>query len=50
LQLTTYATGAAPAPGDRPEIDAIVERIRGRDYGLRALVHEVVQSPLFRSK
>jgi hypothetical protein len=50
LQLTTYATGAAPAAGDRPEIDAIVEKLRGRDYGLRSLVHEVVQSPLFRNK
>jgi hypothetical protein len=50
LQLTTYATGAAPAPGDRPEIEAIVEKTRVRDYGLRSLVHEVVQSPLFRNK
>ena len=28
----------------------IVEKARGRDYGLRSLVHEVVQSPLFRNK
>jgi hypothetical protein len=49
-RLVTYATGAAPQPGDRAEIDAIVARIRERDYGLRTLVHEVVQSKLFQNK
>jgi cytochrome c553 len=49
-KLVTYATGAAPQPGDQKEIDAIVGRIRERDYGTRALVHEVVQSRLFLHK
>jgi hypothetical protein len=49
-RLVTYATGGAPARADQPEIDAIVGKIRGKDYGLRTLVHEVVQSGLFRSK
>jgi hypothetical protein len=49
-RLATYATGAAPAPADRPEIEAIVRKVRARDYGLRSLVHEVVQSKLFREK
>jgi hypothetical protein len=49
-KLVTYATGAAPGPADRPEIEAIVRKLRARDYGLRALVHEVVQSKLFRDK
>ncbi|HLY08723.1 MAG TPA: DUF1592 domain-containing protein [Planctomycetota bacterium] len=49
-RLLTYATGGAPAGADRPQIDAIVGKVRGKDYGLRTLVHEVVQSGLFRSK
>ena len=49
-KLVTYATGAAPQLGDQKEIDAIVGRIRERDYGTRALVHEVVQSRLFLHK
>ena len=49
-RLVTYATGAAPQTGDGPEIEAIVRRVRARDYGLRTLVHEIVQSKLFRSK
>jgi hypothetical protein len=49
-RLVTYATGAAPTPADRPEIEAIVRKVRARDYGLRSLVHEVVQSKLFQNK
>jgi mono/diheme cytochrome c family protein len=49
-RLLTYATGAAPQAGDQAEIAAIVGRIRERDFGLRSLVHEVVQSELFRTK
>jgi hypothetical protein len=49
-KLVTYATGAAVRTGDQPEIEAIVRRIGDRDYGMRTLVHEVVQSKLFRNK
>ncbi len=49
-KLVTYATGAAPTKFDRPEIDAIIARVREKNYGLRTLVHEVVQSKLFRNK
>jgi mono/diheme cytochrome c family protein len=49
-RLVTYATGAAPSPADKPEIDAIVSRIREKGYGFRTLVHEVVQSKLFQTK
>lgn len=48
-KLATYATGRAPRPGDPAEIAAIVGKIRGKKYGLRTLVHEIVQSKLFRS-
>src|SRR5262249_16830530 len=34
-QLLTYATGGTPAPADRPEIEAVVKKIRDKNYGLR---------------
>lgn len=49
-KLLTYATGGAPTRADRAEIEAIVARIRGQDYGFRKLVDEVVQSEVFRRK
>ncbi len=49
-KLVTYATGAAPTALDKPEIDAIVRKVRDKNYGVRALVHEVVQSKLFQHK
>jgi hypothetical protein len=49
-KLLAYATGATPTTADNPEIDAIVSRIRDQDYGLRSLVHEVVQSQVFQHK
>jgi hypothetical protein len=49
-KLLSYATGAPPTNSDREEISAIVERVRARDYGLRTLVQEIVQSRVFQSK
>jgi hypothetical protein len=49
-RLLTYATGAAPQGGDRSEVENIVAHVREQDFGLRSLVHEVVQSGIFRSK
>ncbi len=49
-KLLAYATGAAPTTADQPEVEKIVERIRPREYGLRSLVHEIVQSPIFLNK
>ena len=49
-KLLTYATGAAPTSADEPKIDAIVARVREKNYGFRSLIHEIVQSELFRSK
>jgi hypothetical protein len=48
-KLLTYATGAAPAKGD-PGVEAIVRKVRDKDYGLRTLVHEIVQSKVFQTK
>jgi hypothetical protein len=49
-QFTIYATGAPIHFSDRPEIERILDRT-GRDgYGVRSLIHELVQSRLFREK
>jgi hypothetical protein len=49
-KLLVYATGAPVDPADRAAVTAIVDRAHARGDGLRSLVHEVVQSDLFRSK
>ncbi len=49
-KLIAYATGRAPQASDRTAVDRIVTRIAERDYGLRSLVHEIVQSEFFQSK
>jgi Protein of unknown function (DUF1585) len=49
-KLLSYATGGTPTKSDQPEIEAIVARIRPKDYGLQTLVHEIVQSKVFQYK
>ena len=49
-KLITYATGRAPQPSDKRAVEAIVAKIAAKDYGLRSLIHEIVQSELFRNK
>ncbi len=49
-QLVVYATGAPVRFSERAEIEAILERARTREFGVRTLVHEIVQSELFRAK
>ena len=48
--MVTYATGA-PATGlDQRAIDAIVAEAAKSNYGVRSLVHALVQSELFQTK
>ncbi len=49
-KLLAYSTGAAPTKVDKPEIEAIVGRLRDQKYGFKSLIHEIVQSPIFQSK
>jgi hypothetical protein len=49
-KLVSYATGGTPAKSDQAEIEAIIARIRSKDYGLRTLIHEIVQSKVFQHK
>jgi len=49
-QLTVYATGAPIHFADRAEIEQILERANSSHYGVRSLIHGLVQSELFRNK
>ena len=49
-KLLSYATGAAPTAAEKTEIENIVAKTRDQNYGLRSLVHEIVQSPIFLTK
>ena len=49
-QLIVYATGAPVRFSDRPAIAKILANSRDGGYGVRKLVHEVVQSQLFLEK
>jgi len=50
VRLLTYATGASPDTLDKRDVDAIVAKVRDSKYGLRSLVHEIVQSKAFQHK
>jgi hypothetical protein len=49
-QLTIYATGAPIRFSDRADIEKVLERAASTHFGVRSLVHEVVQSRLFQTK
>ena len=48
--LVTYATGAAPTFADRKKLDAIVGKVAAKEFGVRSLIHEVIQSDMFLQK
>lgn len=49
-QLTIFATGAPVRFADREQIEGILQRASSSHYGVRSLIHELVQSELFRNK
>ncbi len=49
-QLVVFATGAPVRFSDREQIEKIVATAKTNDYGVRTLVHGIVQSELFRQK
>jgi hypothetical protein len=49
-QLLIFATGATVHFSERAAVERLVERTASRQYGVRALIHEVVQSDLFQTK
>jgi hypothetical protein len=49
-QLIVFATGAPVRFGDRPELEELLDRARPGHYGVKSLIHALVQSPLFQTK
>jgi hypothetical protein len=49
-QLITYGTGAPVRFSDREAVERIVQRSRSRQFGLRTIVHEIIQSDVFQMK
>ncbi|MCH8216098.1 MAG: DUF1592 domain-containing protein [Planctomycetes bacterium] len=49
-QLAVYATGAPIRFSDGSHIEAILRRSRPSGYGVRRLIHELVQSDIFLAK
>jgi hypothetical protein len=49
-QLVIFATGAPVGFADRAELEQILQHAAPGHYGLRTLVHEIVQSGLFQNK
>jgi len=49
-QLVVYSTGGEIQFADREKIDALVERTGKADFPVRTIIHEVVQSKMFRNK
>ena len=49
-QLLVYSTGAPVRFSDRAEIEKIVASTKSSQYGVRSLIHALVQSDLFVSK
>lgn len=48
-RLAVYATGSPIAFSDRAELGSILDTTAGGGYGVRSLVHGLVQSELFRA-
>ncbi len=49
-KLLTYATGAGIRFCDRSEVERIVAEVSQQGWGLRTLVHSIVQSELFQTR
>jgi hypothetical protein len=49
-RMLIYATGGEIQFADREVVEQIVDTLREKNYGLRTLVHEVVQSRVFLNK
>jgi hypothetical protein len=49
-QLIVFATGAPVQFSDRPKVETILDRAAKGGYGVKSLVHAVIESELFRNK
>jgi mono/diheme cytochrome c family protein len=49
-QLIVFATGAPVQFGDRPKVEAILDRAKANNYGVKSLVQAIIESEIFRNK
>jgi hypothetical protein len=49
-QLTIYSTGRDVLFGDREALNAIVAGTEKKGGGIRTLIHQIIQSPLFQTR
>ena len=49
-RLLIYSTGRNLSFSDRDELETLVDRVLHQGGGVRTLIHELVQSPLFQAK
>ncbi len=49
-QLVIFATGSPVRFADRPAVETILQRSRESRFGVRRIVHEIIQSPMFQNK
>ena len=49
-QLIVFATGAPVQFSDRPKVEAILDRAAGKNYGVKTLIQQMIESELFRNK
>lgn len=49
-QLIIYSTGSPIGFADRAEFATLADRLEASDFGLRSMIHEIVQSRLFLDK
>jgi hypothetical protein len=49
-QLVTYATGAPVGFADREAVEKVLDKSAQSKYGIRTLIHEIVESKLFLTK
>ncbi|HUR58110.1 MAG TPA: DUF1592 domain-containing protein [Opitutaceae bacterium] len=49
-QLIIFATGAPVTFSDRPALERMLTRTSAGNYGVRSLIHEIVQSGMFQTK
>ena len=49
-KLLVFGTAAQVHFNDRQVVNTIVENSRSKDFGIRSIIHEIVQSKIFRRK
>ena len=49
-QLLVFSTGASERFSDRVTVEKIVQATKSRQYGVRSIVHQLIQSDLFLNK